>query len=387
MRIFFIFFLGNLIVLLLFPVLQQCIEIPKSQKSTKVIPLSSSFLASEVIGTEITLSRRNAIVQTVEKVAPAVVSVNTTFIKEYQVQYPEIFRGFFPYPEIYKEKIPGIGSGFVIRDDGYILTNSHVVEGAREIFVTFADGRRFDAIDVLVDRQFDLAVIQIDAENLPVVELGNSDSVIIGEWAIAIGNPFGLMIEDPKPTVTVGVISAVNRRFRPEGDGHIYRKMIQTDASINPGNSGGPLVNSDGEVIGVNTFIFSKSGGSLGIGFALPINQASNISSHLIEQGNRGSWTGIEISNLNPRLSRILGLVTTYGALITEIEANSPGSKAGLSPGDVIVALNGSRVRSTDDIIETFREARSGDAFNLLIHRGPILIETQMVLEPDPRSP
>ena len=195
------------------------------------------------------------------------------------------------------------------------------------------------------------------------------------------------MIEDPKPTVTVGVISAVNRSFRPEGDGRIYQAMIQTDASINPGNSGGPLVNSDGEVIGVNTFIFSKSGGSLGIGFALPINRASEVARQIIEQGNREFWTGIDISNLNPRIARALRLVTAYGALITSVEENSPGTRAGLNPRDVIVAVNGSRVRSADDVIEAFREARVGDAFTLLIHRGRMLIETQLVLEPDPRSP
>lgn len=235
-------------------------------------------------------SRRNAIVQAVERAAPSVVGVTTTTIDKYRVRARHPFFDLVPLDVIKEEATPHVGSGFVIRD-GYILTNHHVVEGAAEISITLPDGRRFEVTNirdqVLVDRQTDLAIIKVNAHDLPIADLGDSDDVIIGEWSIAIGNPFGLRMEDPRPTVTVGVVSAVKRDFRPDESGRVYTGMIQTDASINPGNSGGPLVNSDGQVIGLNTFIFSSSGGSLGIGFAIPINRAAEVANRLIAEGRQ----------------------------------------------------------------------------------------------------
>jgi serine protease Do len=251
----------------------------------------------------------------------------------------------------------------VIREDGYILTNGHVVENAREIDVTFPDGRKYAvrdvAADVLIDREYDLAVIHIDVEGLEVPEFGDSENTIIGEWAIAIGNPFGLTIQDPKPTVTVGVISAVGRNFRPTEDGRTYREMIQTDASINPGNSGGPLVNSQGQVVGVNTFIFEQSGVSLGIGFAIPIKVATTVADQLIDCGSPDFWTGMVIKNLNRRMAKALRLVTASGALILTVNEASPSQKAGLTPGDVIVQVNGFTIRSADEVVEASGRAES----------------------------
>lgn len=339
---------------------------------------------------EIRQSYENAIVTAVRRVSPTVVSINTFHYKEYPRYRDPFFDYFFKSPDVVRERIPGIGSGFVIREDGYILTNSHVVENASEIDVTFPDGRKYVvrdiASDVLVDNEFDLAVIRIDEEGLEVPEFGDSDNIIIGEWAIAIGNPFGLAIRDPRPTVTVGVISASGRNFRPQDDGRAYRDMIQTDASINPGNSGGPLVNSRGQVVGVNTFIFEQSGISLGIGFAIPIRKATEVANQMIDGGSPEFWTGVVIINLNRRKQKALGLATTFGALILSVNEASPGSKAGLTPGDVIMEVNGFSIRSADEVVEAFREGRVGAAYDLTVLRGRTPFRTRLVLERDPQK-
>lgn len=345
--------------------------------------------ARPVVEDDIPLSRRNAIVRAIERASPGVVSINTFHYKHIPRYRDPFFDSFFDSPTFVRQRVPGIGSGFVIRDDGYILTNSHVVENAQEISITFPDGRKFEITDmekVIMDREHDLAVIRIDFDELEVVPFGNSDDIIIGEWAIAIGNPFGLTIQDPKPTVTVGVISAVDRHFGPEEDGRIYQGMIQTDASINPGNSGGPLVNGQGQVVGVNTFIFSKSGGSHGIGFAIPINLARQVADRLIEGGSPNFWTGLVIHNLNRRIARALGLPTASGALITSVGSKSPAHKAGLAPGDVILMVNGQTVRSADQVVEAFREGRVGVAYNLRILRGRVTFDARLVLERDPSN-
>jgi serine protease Do len=350
--------------------------------------LNRSSSNTSAVSTSIETSRRNAIVRAIENVAPAVVSINTVYDRDYP-RYPDRF--FEPLEHFSdKQRIPGIGSGFVIQTDGYILTSSHVVDGAKEIFVIFPDGRGFDVLGVFIDRQWDLAVVQIDADSLYVPEIGTSESVIIGEWAIALGNPFGLHFEDLNPTVTVGVISAVDRIVRPEQNERAYKGMIQTDASINPGNSGGPLVNSLGRVIGVNSFIFSQ-GGSLGIGFAVPIDRAIQVASQLIDQGSREFWTGLDIHNLNSHIARTLGVLTIKGALITVVDPLSPGESAGLLPGDVIVMVNDKHTSSADDVVDAFRHAAVGDTFILKILRKILrgqgrVFDAQLVLEADPRN-
>lgn len=339
-------------------------------------------------GPEIDASRKNAIVRAVERVAPSVVGVTTVSFERVDVRYVHPFFRFHWYPGTVHKERPGIGSGVVIRSDGYILTNYHVVEGAREITVTFSDGRRFKVQDtrkdVMVDPGADLAVIRVNAKNLAVPDLGDSDDVIIGEWAIAIGNPFGLLIEDPQPTVTAGVVSAINRNLRLEQDegGHSYSNMIQTDASINPGNSGGPLVNGVGQVIGINTFIFTKSGGSLGIGFAIPISQAKKIADRLIAGGVQEFWAGFE---LHPKLTRglanALGLYTHRAVLVTGVVDNSPASRAKLNPGDLIIAVNGNPVRSADDVGRILENAQVGEILALDVIRGRLRFATR--LEPE----
>jgi serine protease Do len=236
----------------------------------------------------------------------------------------------------------GQGSGFIISKDGYILINNHVVGEADLIKVKLADGREFKAKVIGTDPQSDVAVIKIDATDLPVLRLGDSDKIEVGEWVIAIGNPFGL-----SHTVTVGVVSAKGRSRIGIND---YEDFIQTDAAINPGNSGGPLVNIHGEAIGMNTAIFSRSGGYMGIGFAIPINMAKAIKDQLLEKGKvtRG-WLGVVIQDIDEELAKSFGLEKTEGVLIAEVSEGSPAEKAGLKQGDIILCLNGKKV---DDVGE-----------------------------------
>jgi serine protease Do len=238
----------------------------------------------------------------------------------------------------------GLGSGFIISKDGYILTNNHVVEGADSIKVTLSDNRDFDAKVIGTDPQSDLALIKInDPENLPVLPLGDSSKLEAGEWVIAIGNPFGL-----SQTVTVGVVSATGRSSVGISD---YENFIQTDAAINPGNSGGPLINGRGEVVGINTALFSKTGGYMGIGFAIPINMAKSIEAQLQKSGKvtRG-WLGVVIQNVDKNLAESFGLKQVGGILVSEIQKDSPASAAGLQQGDVILQLDGVKLQDVSDL-------------------------------------
>ncbi|HWP47187.1 MAG TPA: DegQ family serine endoprotease [Candidatus Limnocylindrales bacterium] len=240
----------------------------------------------------------------------------------------DFFERFFGIPREFKNR--GLGSGVIVSEKGYILTNNHVVGKADEIKVTLADKREFTAKVVGTDPKSDVAVIQIKARDLPVARLGNSDDIEVGDWVVAIGNPFGL-----NQTVTVGVISAKGRANMGIAD---YEDFIQTDAAINPGNSGGPLVNLDGEVIGINTAIFSRSGGYQGIGFAIPINMAKSIMQSLIENGKivRG-WLGVQIQPVTEDVARSFGLSKAEGVLVGDVTKGSPAERAGFKRGDIII--------------------------------------------------
>lgn len=309
--------------------------------------------------TEISILEQSskAIVSIVKKAKPAVVHIKvekTTQRSSAHNQLPEemfnhpFFEQFFgpsqrraPKKE-YKQR--GQGSGFIISKDGYILTNNHVVEGADIIKVTLSDDRNFDAKVIGTDPQSDVALIKIeDPQNLPVIPLGDSSSLEVGEWVIAIGNPFGL-----SQTVTVGVVSATGRSSVGINE---YENFIQTDAAINPGNSGGPLLNGQGEVIGINTALFSRTGGYMGIGFAIPINMAKSIEKQLQQHGKvtRG-WLGVVIQDVNEDLADSFGLKTANGILISEVQQNSPASAAGLQQGDVITHLNNKELENVSDL-------------------------------------
>ena len=227
-------------------------------------------------------SRRTAITEAVARVAPAVVTVQTEILQRVA---PDPFD--WPFGgEQSQQRSAGLGTGFIIRPDGVIVTNAHVVAGATEVSVMLRDGKTFPAKLLGADETNDLAVIKINATGLPVAKIGNSENLLIGEWAIAIGNPYGFLLGNSEPSVTAGVISGTGRNLVARGEGSAaYFDMIQTDASINPGNSGGPLVDADGEVVGVNSSIYSTSGGSIGIGFAIPINRAARVVDDLLEHG------------------------------------------------------------------------------------------------------
>ncbi|MBP7310162.1 MAG: trypsin-like peptidase domain-containing protein [Candidatus Cloacimonetes bacterium] len=227
------------------------------------------------------ITRENAITDAVSLVEPAVVSINV--IKTEVVRANPFGFGFFDFfgSMPMQRQVQSIGSGVIYDPEGYIITNAHVVQGATQIKVVLPDKREFDAGIIGMDSIHDIAKLKISGNKLPHAALGNSDDLIIGEWSIALGNPYGFLMNDSKPSVSVGVISALNRSFSPREDKHIYKGMIQTDAAVNPGNSGGPLVNINGEVIGINTFIFSENGGNIGIGFAIPVNTVKSILSQL----------------------------------------------------------------------------------------------------------
>lgn len=335
----------------------------------------------------ITASRRNAITQAVEMVSPSVVGISVKSIQQIQV---DPFWEWF-YGRSFQREVSGIGSGLIISEDGYIVTSDHVVRNTREIKVTLTDGNTYDAR--LVESTFttDIALLKIEGANFPTVKLGDSDNILIGEWAIALGNPFGLFDINNKPSVTVGVISALDRDFGGEQYERIYQDMIQTDASINPGNSGGPLVNSDGEVIGINAFIITGNTqiqGSVGIGFAIPINKVKKVVRELKERAENPNtyWIGFRGYTLNPDIVRRYRLGISEGFFIAEIDDSSPAEKAALQVGDVITAINGSTIRRVDDVRKYIDAAqpRVGTRIALKLMRNFRFYETTLVIERAP---
>src|SRR5262245_50447693 len=299
-------------------------------------------------------SRRTAIVTAAQRVSPAVVSVSvvTTPIGRadpYGLPFrDEFFDRFFP-PSVYRERVPGLGSGVIVDADGIVLTNSHVIRDAEEVKVNLPDGRHFDAKLLGDSPVYDLAVLKVTGDKLPVAPLGDSDSLVVGEWAIAIGNPFGFLLDDPQPTVTAGVVSATRRDIKAEATSSgMYKNMIQTDAAINPGNSGGALVDADGEVIGINTFIFTNSGGSIGLGFAIPINLAKRVLGEIKRYGRvRVAWPGMTVQPVTELLARRLGWDSADGLVVSAVDRNGPAERAGLKPLDRIRKVNG---RVTNDM-------------------------------------
>jgi len=334
--------------------------------------------------------RRNAIVRATERVAPAVVSINVLAQQAAGSPSAEFWDRFFPgfdRQRGYYRNVQNFGSGVIVSKDGYVVTNAHVVASAVQIVVTLSDGRQFPArlLDT-VDR-YDLALLQIEGENLPVAPLTRSQDLHIGEWAIAIGSPFGYLLADTQPTVTVGVISALNRDIRPQARDpeHIYLGMIQTDAAINPGNSGGPLVNTDGEVIGINTFIFTEAGGSIGIGFAVPIERARWIIEEIREFGRyREANLGFTLRVLSPSLVAYLGLEDPVGFLVVQVRPESAAAKAGIKAGDVLREIDGVKLHDRDTVTRLVYEAMVGDQLAYRAEREGESFTGTIVLEERP---
>lgn len=286
----------------------------------------------------------------VEDVSPSVVKINTvTTPDQYSSQQiPDIFRDLFEYggqPRSPAQKVRSSGSGFVISSDGFILTNHHVVDQATEIQVLFSDRSEYQAAIIGSDRRSDLALLKIEAKGLHALEFANSDKLKVGEWVLAIGSPFGLDY-----SVTAGIVSAKGRSL-PTEQGENYVPFIQTDVAINPGNSGGPLFNLDGRVVGINSQIFSRTGGSIGLSFSIPSSVALRVVEQLKQNGvvQRG-WLGVAIQDVNKALAQSLELDKPRGALINAVEIDSPADKGGIEPGDVIVKLNGQDIIDADDL-------------------------------------
>lgn len=275
-----------------------------------------------------------------------------------------------------------IGSGFIYRSDGHIVTNNHVVESASAIKVALRDGSTFDAKVVGRDPETDVAVIKINASDLPAATLGTSADLVVGELAVACGSPEGF-----ESSVTSGIISALNRNVSSGGQGAPLVNVIQTDAAINPGNSGGPLGNSLGDVIGINTAIVSQSGGNEGIGFAIPIDDAKPVISQLIEKGSVvHPWLGISGSTLDPNTAQRYNLPIEQGAIIRAVQPNAPAAKAGLQSGDIIVAINGTPVDSMDQLIAELRKYKVGDTITIDYYRGADKKQAKATLEEKPAN-
>ncbi|MFA5118491.1 MAG: Do family serine endopeptidase [Candidatus Omnitrophota bacterium] len=285
--------------------------------------------------------------------------------------FRKFFEDFFGELPDKEYRQVGLGSGVIIDSEGYILTNEHVVNGADKISVTLSDGREFQGAIKGQDHRSDLAVIKINAHNLPVAKLGDSSQVKIGQWVVAIGNPFGFALDNPEPTVTVGVISALHRSLgRGISRERDYSDLIQTDAAINPGNSGGPLVDFNGEVIGINVAIFSTSGGYQGIGFAVPINNAKRIITSLIE-GKKITygWLGVNIQELNDALVGHFGLPDKNGVLVANLLKNGPADKAGMKEGDCIKFFDGRPINNPRDLQDAVGKTQVGRRVKVVVIR------------------
>ena len=307
----------------------------------------------------------NPIADAVAQVGPSVVNIDT--VTEVRIDTNPIERLLFGVPE-QRSLIQGQGSGVIIGSDGYILTNNHVVQGAEKIRVRLADGRSFQGSVVGRDERSEIAVIKVNAKNLPAARIGNSDDLRVGDWAVAIGNPLGL-----SNTVTVGVISALKRHDLDLPNGKKLEEAIQTDAAINPGNSGGALVNIEGELIGINTAIYSDQGGSIGIGFAIPINGAKLIAKQLIEKGEIvRPWLGIGLQDLVGDLAAWYeqnGYKGSDGVIVRGVVQNSPAAKAGIMQGDVITEIDRKKIRNSAELVKTVSGYKVGTVIRVTVWR------------------
>ncbi|MEE9430255.1 MAG: trypsin-like peptidase domain-containing protein [Melioribacteraceae bacterium] len=353
----------------------------KTEQESSIIPASIKTKANN----SITVGRENVITNTVKNVSPAIVGINVTETRYYRdpISRDPFFRQFFG-DRIYQKDIAGLGSGAIISSDGYVLTNDHVAGNASKIIVTMTNGTRYDAKLVGTDVSSDISLLKIEDNNLPHLRFGNSDEILIGEWVIALGNPFGLFDINDKPTVTVGVVSSLGMNLGAIKDRY-YLNMIQTDASINRGNSGGALVNSIGEMIGMNTIIYSgEGGGSVGVGFAIPINTVKKIVSELKTKGevDRNFWTGLRIHSIDKGIAKYYKLSNTSGVIITNVDKNSPAEKAGLVPGDIIMEANNIRINNEETLVYILQQARTNDILKLKVVRDKNTITSNLKLEP-----
>ncbi len=323
--------------------------------TSHLLLLTFSLVTSDVA------NRRNQVVQVVEKVSPAVVYVGTVQVVETRARNRAVDLFFFG-PQEERRAVEGLGSGVIIDPSGLIVTNDHVIRGASEIHVVLADGRQLNAEVIGSDSDADLAVLKVNARGaLPAAKLGTSSDLMIGETLIAIGSPLGL-----KKTVTAGVLSALGRTVR-DGD-RVFNDFLQTDASINPGNSGGPLLNVDGEVVGINSAIIASA---QNIGFAIPADKVRRIVEELKQFGKvRPAWVGLDVRPLTMELAKRLGWDRTYGAIISSIEEGSPAQTAGFQRGDIVTQVGSTQVESADDLSSRLRGLTAKSTVHFGVFRG-----------------
>lgn len=306
----------------------------------------------------------------VRRAAPAVVSINTSRITRHPFADDPWFRLFFGQQGSQSQS--GLGSGVIMSADGYVLTNNHVVQEADHIEAVLADGRRANARVIGADPESDLAVLKIDLPDLPVMTPSDSDRIEVGDRVLAIGNPFGV-----GQTVTSGIVSALGR---DQLGINTFENFIQTDAAINPGNSGGALTDEQGRLLGINTAIYSRSGGSLGIGFAIPVNVARQALQDIVQNGRvvRG-WIGVESTSLTPELAENLGAASAQGVIITGVLNGGPAARAGMRPGDVVTRINGRPIRTVAELRAGITALRPGTAATFTALRQGQNVEMQLV--------
>jgi serine protease Do len=374
-KILFGFFFGAMTVITLFLLFDKY----QNSATGNVLTVAEATASTD---DNIAHSRQNAITKAIAKVSPAIVSINVTEPREVIRVNPlandPFWSHFFPqqYEKIQRE-VKALGSGCLFSSEGHILTNQHVIDNAKTIMVTLPGGNQYEAEKVGEDYKTDVAILKIKGKDFPFIEFGNSDDVIIGEWAIALGNPFGLFDVSAEPTVTVGVISALNQDFGQQENERVYEDMIQTDAAINSGNSGGPLVNGAGRVIGMNAFIYSGSsnaGTSIGLGFAIPVNRVKIVVNDILEYGSvqRDLWQSIQFNDVTPVIAHYLRMNQAVGVIVSDVDRDSPWEEAGLEPEDVIIEINGEPIQNSKDIekLKNKLSLKKGDAAALKVYRN-----------------
>ena len=325
------------------------------------------------VSAEVDASRRTALVAAVERASAAVVSINVTARQENRARSPW---DYFFVPDR-SRVVEGYGTGFIVRPTGIIVTNQHVVANAQRVVVTLPDGSDLPGRVLGEDPLTDIAVLKVERTGLPTVAPGRSTDLMIGEWVVALGNPYAYLLGNAEPTVTVGVVSATGRNILPSGEQTgLYFDMIQTDAAINPGNSGGPLTNALGEVVGVNSSIFSSSGGSVGLGFAIPIERALRVADEIIRNGSvRRAWVGLDVEGA----TGMRDWKSRGGVLVADVAPGGPAAKAGLRRGDVLVEAGGRTLRNYLDWEAVKLDLHVGDAVELAVRRGEQVTRRRVV--------
>ncbi|MCX6153031.1 MAG: trypsin-like peptidase domain-containing protein [Candidatus Kapabacteria bacterium] len=364
--------------------------------------IQSALCQSDYSQEGINNSRQSAITRAIARATGAIVGINVT--ETYKVEYRDPFNDFFdnsPFmndpqfrqyfqqfhkPQVQEYDVKSLGSGYIVSPDGYILTNHHVAGNASKVIITMTNGEKFDAEIIGSDMVSDVALLKIKGDNFPYLLLGNSDDILIGEWAIALGNPFGLFNINAKPTVTVGVVSNSGVNFMQEN--RIYRGMIQTDAAISSGNSGGPLLNSAGEVIGMNTVIFStaqsqQGAGSIGIGFAIPVNRVRMIMEKLKahKKIERNPQVGLKVAEIDDRVSKNFKIPKRDGVIVVSVLRGSQAEKAGIEPGDIILEIDDLKIMRNDDYLISIGDALLGQKINMIILRDDKKIKLQLMVK------